>query len=278
MAKKSVVYENFNEYAANDKKYLMRVLKGELNKAQRKIIFADGSNYSVTRAGNRWWGKYGFIHREGSPACQLHWGREGYYLYSEEYTKEEYEEEMKIFHLRPKLEFEFVDVNLMIVQTKDYKWVNPYISNWYKPEEGQLHDNNIYRIYYKNSHNEMLYVYFKSDYLDRKVEAFYNQPDCWTNKKYDLFKPPYMDCRELYESVDMTMFEDVWGPYPPAGSPMENDTLEYKQWIKDSETNQFCFSVVGEKVKEFFAKEAEVDFFSPDCGLTTDGTDWWCDS
>jgi hypothetical protein len=52
MAKKSVVYENFNEYAANDKKYLMRVLKGELNKAQRKIIFADGSNYSVTRAGN----------------------------------------------------------------------------------------------------------------------------------------------------------------------------------------------------------------------------------
>ena len=278
MAKKSVVYENFNEYATNDRKYLMRVLKGELNKAQRKITFSDGSNYSVTRAGNRWWGLYNFIHREGGPACQLHWGREGYYLYSEEYTKEEYEEEMKIFHLRPKLEFEFVDVNLMIVQTKDYKWTNPYISNWYKPEQGQLHDNNIYRIYYKNSDNEMLYVYFKSDYLDRKVEAFYNQPDCWTNKKYDLFKPPYMDCRELYESVDMTMFEDVWGPYPPVGSPMENTTSEYKQWIKDSETNQFCFSLVGEKVKGFFSKEANVDFFSPDCGLTTDGTDWWCDS
>ena len=35
------IYKNFQDYANNDPKYLLRVLTGQLHKAQAKIIFEE---------------------------------------------------------------------------------------------------------------------------------------------------------------------------------------------------------------------------------------------
>jgi hypothetical protein len=86
------IYKNFEDYATNDPKYLLRVLKGELHRPQAKITFADGSCYSVTRAGSRWWEYYGKLHREDGPSGIFPDGRMCYYLFTKPYeTREEWE-------------------------------------------------------------------------------------------------------------------------------------------------------------------------------------------
>lgn len=86
-------YKNFADYAANDPKYLMKAIKGELHKTQSKLTFADGSTYHVTRAGGRYWeNKDGKLHREDGPSAMYPDGRFFYYLNSKHYDiKEEWE-------------------------------------------------------------------------------------------------------------------------------------------------------------------------------------------
>lgn len=88
-------YKNFQDYATNDPKYLMRVLKDELHKTQAKITFEDGSYYSVTRAGSRWWGKNQMLHRDDGPCGIFPDGRKCFYLEMKEYTEEDYWQEVE---------------------------------------------------------------------------------------------------------------------------------------------------------------------------------------
>jgi hypothetical protein len=83
-------YKNFQDYANNDSKYLLRVLAGQLHKSQTKITFEDGSYYNVTRAGSRWWGKNGMLHREDRPCGIFPDGRKCYFLEIQEYTEKDY--------------------------------------------------------------------------------------------------------------------------------------------------------------------------------------------
>lgn len=63
-------YQNFEQYAENNARYLVKCLTNETHKTQSKIEFLDGSYYSVTKSGARQWG-YGryYRHRETGPSC-----------------------------------------------------------------------------------------------------------------------------------------------------------------------------------------------------------------
>jgi hypothetical protein len=52
------IYQSFEDYANNDKDYLVTVLRDELHKKRNKIQFLDGSTYHVTKAGSRYWEYY----------------------------------------------------------------------------------------------------------------------------------------------------------------------------------------------------------------------------
>lgn len=55
-----IKYASFEDYARNDPKFLITVLKEELHKSKSKIHFADGTTYHVTKAGSRYWHYYDF--------------------------------------------------------------------------------------------------------------------------------------------------------------------------------------------------------------------------
>lgn len=136
----------------------------------------------------------------------------------------------------------------------------------------------MYRIYFTNAKGETLYVFFKSFYLTEQVNNYYSQPD-WENlPKQAIFNEPFINSQLVYDGVELTLLEDCWGPSTPPNVPFYINN-EYIKWIDTGlESNQFCFSEFGGKVNEFFMHDAVPSFFSLDCGLTTDGNDWWCDS
>ena len=82
----------------------------------------------------------------------------------------------------------------------------------------------------------------------------------------------------MYEYVELTLLEDVYSPSPPRNDVIIKTSREYEAWREKYPTEQFCFTNFGKKVSDFFKNNAKVDFFSLDCGLTTDGTDWFCES
>jgi hypothetical protein len=79
-------YLNFSDYAANDHKYLMKVLKNQLHTTQSKTKFKDGTTYHVTKSGSRYWQKGNYMHRENGPASSFEMYddhiSEHYYLFS----------------------------------------------------------------------------------------------------------------------------------------------------------------------------------------------------
>jgi hypothetical protein len=179
---------------------------------------------------------------------------------------------------------EIADIEPLIIMFGDKdKWIHPYIKTWYQPEEGSDYDDNTYRMYINNSDGDTIYVFFKSDYLNKKLEAWTQLGDWasdnetnWPNKQV-LFNPPYIDSQLVFEGVELTLTEDFWCPGAYSPSTI-NNSKDYEKFKLANPAEQFCFTEFGKKMSDFFNKQVTMDFFSLDCGLTTDGNDWWCDS
>lgn len=183
---------------------------------------------------------------------------------------------------------DFADITPMIIAfSKGPTWYHPYINEYYTPEDDSEHDNSVYRLYLENAKGQTLGLYFKSKYIDKKVSEWLDTGnlECddekyWPNKN-TLFKKPFVDPNVVYDCIAMTLLEDVWGPTHPSGGFPTRTSKEWNNWIKDtgaSGTNQFCFSKTGKRVSNFFRSSVHVTMFSLDCGMTTDGKSWWCDS
>ena len=187
-------------------------------------------------------------------------------------------------------DFVFADVEPMIIEVAGEKWIHPFIETWFKPEDSGVppgHDCGVYHLEFTNSQNETLVVYFKSEYLDRKCDEFFDRDESfWMNAKNDLFKSPFIDCDLLYEHATMTLLEDCYAPMPAPGTVISEikNVGRYHSWLDSGlESGQFCFSDFGQLVGDFFDEDTRVTFFTPDCGMTTGegdewGIDWWCDS
>lgn len=171
----------------------------------------------------------------------------------------------------------FADVTPLIMYLGSEKWVHPYIKDWYNPTTESGHDVDVYRMYLKNTDNENLYVYFKSNYIDEAINR-YDFNDV-TKQKQELFADPYINCQEVYMSLYVTLIEDCWTLTPPAPRSFKT-SKEFCSWIESIRPEQFCFTEFGEKVSDFLQKDHVVNFFSLDCGLVCDetGTEWDCDS
>jgi hypothetical protein len=173
--------------------------------------------------------------------------------------------------------FEFVDIEPLLITLENDEWVHPYIEKWYHPDADSKYDDDMFRVYLTNSKKQRLYVYFKSEYLENKVNKWMEQDDCWNRDKQELFNPPYIDTNLVYSFIQLTLQEDIWSPAPPRLDAIES-SKDYEQWRTEYPTEQFCFTEFGKKVNKFLQSDAIVDFFSLDCGLTTDGEKWYCDS
>lgn len=176
---------------------------------------------------------------------------------------------------------EFVDITPMIIDLGDKnKWYHPYINDYYSPDSDSEYNDNTYRIYLENKNGDNMYVYFKSQYLDHKVEAWSKTGDFsdedeskWPDNSI-LFKKPYVDSQTVYDCLFMTLAEDVWSPQHPNGGWPMRTSPEFRKWRTEAnhaKTSQFCFSKFGRKVGRFFNHDWKVSFFSLDCDLTTDG-------
>lgn len=182
-------------------------------------------------------------------------------------------------------DYEFTDITPLIISFDHSKnWYHPYINDYYSPDSGDDYDNDVYRIYFENSKGKTLSVYFKSKYIDKKVKEWsdtgdYNSEDesKWPDKS-TIFKKPFVDTDSVLTGIQVTLLDDVWGPTHPNGGFPRRTSPEWNKWLKESETNQFCFSKTGTNVNKFFRHKWKVSMFSLDCGLTTDGKTWWCDS
>jgi hypothetical protein len=173
---------------------------------------------------------------------------------------------------------EIVDVEPLIIELgEEGKWVHPYIKTWYQPEEDNEYDDNIYRIYINNSDGKTIYVFFKSVYLDKKLEEWTGNSEDRLADKQSLFEPPYIDAQQVFESLVLTLTEDFWCP-GPNNLPVINNSRDYEKVRLDYPAEQFCFTEFGRKISTFVDNDVSMNFFSLDCGLTTDGVDWWCDS
>jgi hypothetical protein len=78
------LYQNYEDYSQNDPDFLVRVLKEEVHKPQKKINFLDGTTYHVTKSGSRYWQKNDSMHRETGPASSYSYGNtvySNYYLF-----------------------------------------------------------------------------------------------------------------------------------------------------------------------------------------------------
>ena len=174
-------------------------------------------------------------------------------------------------------QYEFADIEPLIIEySKGNKWVHPYIKEWYTPESGSEHDTDVFRVYFKNKKDEKMYVYFKSNYLTQKTNEYFAQEDWEDIPKQGIFNPPYIDTTLVYDCLQMTLVEDMWTPLPPKGAI--KNSKEYAKWREQYPSEQFCFTKDGLQVSKFLNLDAKVDFFSLDCGLTTDGTEWFCES
>jgi hypothetical protein len=170
---------------------------------------------------------------------------------------------------------DFVDAQPMIISL-DQNWYNPFIKEWFKPdiypemEEGDFgYDDDVYRMYLVNESGAYLGVYFKSDYIGKKMDAWSktgnwdsDNEDDWPDNK-TLFGE-FINTQEVFDTLCLLLLEDFWRPSNPNKTKFDE---------------QFCFSEFGKKVSDFFSNgEVNMDRFSLDCALTTDGKDWWCDS
>lgn len=181
--------------------------------------------------------------------------------------------------------FEFADITPLIISfDHSKKWYHPYINDYYSPDTESGYDDSVYRMYFENSKGQTLGVYFKSKYITDKVEKWLATGDYasedeakWPDKK-TLFKTPFVDSDTVLMAIEVTLLDDVWGPTHPNGGFPKRTSPEWNKWLKESETNQFCFSKAGVQVSRFFRHDWKVSLFSLDCGLTTDGKTWWCDS
>ncbi len=287
-------YKNFEDYQRNDYKFMIRILKDEIHKYQSKITFADGSTYHVTKAGSRYWhgsGQY-YWHREDGPIGIFKSGHEMYALGGESCSsREEWESKLVDYKKNPHMyfmkiknkklgipeDFIFVDIEPMIIEIgENVQWTHPYIDTWFNPEDE--YDCDIYHIEYTNESGENLTMYFKSKYIDSKIEEFFMDTESESLGKQDMFSDTYVNLSEVFSSIETTLLDDCFGVTPgPQISDDYVDTTD-EEFYKKYPREQFCFSEIGEKVGEFFDSDTEITLFTPDCGLTTDGTLWWCDS
>ena len=53
---------------------------------------------------------------------------------------------------------------------------------------------------------------------------------------------------------------------------------DYEAKVDQANQTYKDLSEIMKKVNKFLQSEASVDFFSLDCGLTTDGMKWYCES
>lgn len=150
--------------------------------------------------------------------------------------------------------YDITPVCLQFTSDFDNPWIHPNIKELYTPDPNMApfeHDTDVWRIYYKNSRNETLYVYFKSQRMDEISEKF----DMGLPKQ-DFWKPPYIDAKLAVSYLKLVLLEDIW---MPGGE-------------------QFCFTEFGQKVSNFFSYDPEITLFTPDCGMVphTDknGTEW----
>lgn len=149
---------------------------------------------------------------------------------------------------------EYIDIEPLLISISDNtsNWTHPEIEKYFNPVDvGRgiaSHDVDVYRIYFKNSENNTMYVIFKSNYLDKKIKDF----NVDNQKKQELFKKPYIDTPNVYDALKVVLWEDIWSP---GGM-------------------QFAFTSFGKIVSDFMSSNAEVDFFSLDCGLYKDEDSW----
>lgn len=163
-----------------------------------------------------------------------------------------------------------VDVQPLIIHLFDKKWYNPFIKEWFSPNDEQSeYDDDVWRMYFTNQNGDNMAVYFKSDYIKNKLNQWSktgnwdsDNEDEWPNNN-TLFKD-FVDTQKVFDCLCLMLIEDFWSPCNP-------DRTKYDE--------QFCFSEFGEEVSKFFeVGEIKMHWFSLDCGLTTNGKDWWCDS
>ena len=191
--------------------------------------------------------------------------------------------------------FEFVDIEPLYIMYGEEKWIHPFIHTWFEPntltEEERVeyglkpdevyygYDDDVYRMYLENDKGDTIYVVFKSDYIGRKYSEwsstvnFDDDEENWPEKT-SLFEPPYINSRQVFDSLCIGLIEDVWTPMPKI---TDIDNIDVSN-IGNGKIEQFCFTEFGKKISKMFAKECKCTFFSLDCGLTTDGKDWWFDS
>jgi hypothetical protein len=169
-----------------------------------------------------------------------------------------------------------VDVQPMIISLDNQKWYNPFIKEWFSPNiDPEMkkndfgYDEEVYRMYLTNDNGDNMGVYFKSDYINKKLSKWSesgnyesdNEED-WPDNK-TLFTE-YVKTQEVFDCICLILLEDFWCPSNPNKTKFEE---------------QFCFTEFGKKVSQFFnVGEVKMDWFSLDCGMTTNGKDWWCDS
>ena len=147
---------------------------------------------------------------------------------------------------------EYIDIEPLLISISDSNWVHPNIEQYFNPVDvgkgTASHDVDVYRVYFKNSENNTMYVIFKSNYLDEKIKSF----DFDNQVKQNLFKKPYIDTPSVYDVLKVVLWEDIWSP---GGI-------------------QFAFTDFGKIVSDFMSSNAEVSFFSLDCGLFKDKNNW----
>jgi len=199
-----------------------------------------------------------------------------------------------------KEELDYVDVEPLLifyyVENEKFQWVHPFINDYFKPStlseeeckeydikynpEEIGYDDNVYRMYLENPEGQTVYVVFKSNYVNQRLEKFNEIYDLeeGLNHKADLFSEEFIDGQEVFESLCTSLFDDVWIPGPIPKEPIKN-SRDYAAYRNSFESEQFCFSEFGEKLSEIFKGGVKCNFFSLDCGLTHDGKgDWWFDS
>lgn len=144
----------------------------------------------------------------------------------------------------------------LIIHGKGFKelWVNPEISSIAEIDSETGYDDNVHRIYLGNSKGEMfLHILAKSDDLNEYWEDFFKtyEEDQETKDQRKVNKV----AKEVRSKLEILFLEDVWAP---GGE-------------------QFCFTEAGKEIGKLFTKAKKVKF-SPDCALTTDGTNFWFDT
>lgn len=166
---------------------------------------------------------------------------------------------------------DFADVQPIIITLNDIAWHHPFIKDWFEPyiyegmNEGDFgYDDNMFRMYFINSKDDRLGVYFKSNYVQTKLKLWNESEDDDNTSIQETLFTEYVNTKNVFDSIMLTLVEDFWCPYSPTTNQSDG---------------QFCFTEFGKMVSKFFKDQSvKMTMFSLDCAMTTDGKDWWCDS